>query len=310
MIGKRKPPTQVPRRRRDDDDAGEKSLQESYSPVYFRNRTMTGSLSSDVRAASEQSGSLQSDRSRMHALARLRSRIITIGLVALLVSLLVAGFMWQFIGKVTIHGANARVDDQSRYEEIIDDYFEMRPLERFRFAINMDALNSYMALHAGEVHSIASITASDIIESDFILKMREPIVGWAIDDRQYYVDSDGMTFELSYFGRPAVQIDDQTGVTPESGQAIASNRFLGYVGRIIAETQKLSYKVTEVIIPPGTTRQVEMKLEGQPFVVKLSIDRGVAVQVEDMDRAIKYLASQNRKTEIIDVRVENRAYYR
>lgn len=308
MFGKKKPA--APTRRLRTPETSEQSRQERYSPVYYRNRTITGSSSSGVQAASEQSGHLQSDRTKAHALAQVRRRVALIGLLCLGVAMCVVLFMWQFVGTVRVHGLNASVQDQRRYEAVISEYFSHRPFERFRFALNTGELTRFMAAKTPEVERVARVSPTGVIESDFVLKMREPLVGWAIDGTQYFVDARGISFTQSYFGQPSVQIDDQTGVTPEAGQAIASNRFLGYVGKVIAEAKKRGYTVTEVIIPAGTTRQVEMKLKDRQFSVKLSIDRGVAMQIEDMDKAVQYFAAHGQAVSLIDVRVENRAYYR
>jgi hypothetical protein len=184
-----------------------------------------------------------------------------------------------------------------------------RPIERLRFLTNQAALNDYIKAKLPEVASVRVSDNAGFGKSTFYMVMRQPLAGWSIQGRQQYVDASGTAFTRNYYPTPAVQIVDNSGIRPESGQ-IASNRFLSFVGRTVGLAKAQGYTVTQVAIPIATTRQVELRVEGIPYPIKLSVDRGVGEQIEDMARAIHWFQQQNQTPQYIDVRVSGKAFYR
>lgn len=304
----RKNQHETPRRRQAASRAEESDLQERYS--FQRNRTLTGSSSSHVASPSESNAQIKSPRVQAHELTRQRRHI---GATLLLV-LSGAGLLFFLVSQFTA-GVQVRVSDVSMklddgYAQIIEDYFGSQPLERFRFAVNEEHLSQYVELRTPEVASVAVEGSSGFGKTTFILHLREPIAGWTINGKQRFVDSTGTAFTRNYFSTPPVQIVDKSGLQVEAGQAIASNRFLGFVGRAVALSKQQGFTVTQVIIPAGTTRQVELRLTGVGYPIKLSIDRGVGEQTEDMARAVRWLRSRNVSPKYLDVRVSGEAFYR
>jgi hypothetical protein len=150
--------------------------------------------------------------------------------------------------------------------------------------------------------------------SGFRIGVRQPVVGWEVGGGQYFVDDEGVSFTKNYFTSPNVSVEDQSGITPErqDGVAIASNRFLSFLGRIVGLTESTSTGVVEkVTIPAGIgSRSIEVRLEGRGYPIRVHIDRDPAAQVEDMRRAIEHFDAGGRTPEYIDVRIEGKAFYR
>ena len=119
-----------------------------------------------------------------------------------------------------------------------------------------------------------------------------------------------MSFEKNYYLEPTLQIVDESGVTSKTGIAIASNKLLSFVGRVVSQANSRGYTVIEAILPIDTTRQLRIKLKDSNIVVKLSIDRPAGEQIEDMDRAVRYIKSKNLYPSYIDVRVGGKAFYK
>lgn len=104
---------------------------------------------------------------------------------------------------------------------------------------------------------------------------------------------------------PTVEIID------EDGREKISGRVKEYVGQIEVDFQDLDYKVTKVVLPTGMAREVDVYLEGYDFYIKVDIDRGTAVSVEDADRMMRYLEENNiGGITYIDVRTLGRGYYK
>ena len=306
----RKKQTELPRRRQAvfRDEEHKDDLEERYS--FRRNRTLTGSSSSQISVPGEGNAQIKSPRVQAHELVQKRRHI---GATLLLV-LSGAGLLFFLVSQFTA-GAVVRATDvsqqlDSKYVDIIESYLSSQPLERLRFATNEEHLSEYVASRAPEIASVHLDGSAGFGKSTFVLQLREPTVGWTINGKQEYVDSSGTAFSRNYFTSPAVQVVDKSGIQVSAGQAIASNRFLGFVGRAVAFAKKQGFTVKQVIIPAGTTRQVELQLSGVGYPIKLSIDRGVAVQIEDMARAVKWLKAHGQSPKYLDVRVSGEAFYR
>jgi hypothetical protein len=232
--------------------------------------------------------------------------------VVLLVGVFLVLMLSQYTASPTIvvsDGGISQPIQTARYVSAIQDYLDSNPVGRLRFLLNNDSLSQYVSNALPEVASVQQESLSGFGKTDFQITMRTPVAGWKIGDNQYYVDSNGVPFQINYFATPDVQIDDESGISVVNGTAIVSNSFLGFVGKVVSAAKSYGYNVTNAIIPSGTTRQLEIKLSGYSFLVKLSIDRGATEQIEDMSNAIKYLSSQSVTPQYIDVRVSGKAYY-
>lgn len=281
------------------------------SALFRRNRTLTGSMSSRIGSAGEQQGNLKSARVQAHELADQRRQIAGVLFVVVAVVSLLAVLVWQFTAHVVIAtpGVGSTVET-AKYDKAIQEYYGQNPFERLRFAVNQQRLTDFVRATAPEVKNVTIAGGAGFATSKVSIAMREPIAGWKMDRTQYYVDGQGVSFITNYFDSPAVQIVDQSGVRLEAGTAIASNRFLGYVGRTVATAAKNGLIVEQVIIPLGTTRQIDLRIKGVNSTVKLLIDRPVGQQVEDLVHALAYFKTKGQQPEYIDVRVSNKAYYK
>ncbi|MBQ2623405.1 hypothetical protein IJG12_03770 [Candidatus Saccharibacteria bacterium] len=107
--------------------------------------------------------------------------------------------------------------------------------------------------------------------------------------------------------QPTVEILDENAST---GGKI-TNRMNSYIGQAEVDFKALGYNPTKVIIPNGSIRMVYFYLEGHNGYIKMTIDRGSAVSVEDADRLIRYLSSQEvTDFEYLDVRTPGKAYWK
>lgn len=302
----------LPRRRQQSDApsrASEQELEQRYA--FRRNRTITGSASSRIASANESGADLKSPRVQAHELAKKRRNIGGTLLFVLACSLGLFALVFQFTADPVVRiTGDASIKPDDVYEKVIQDYLGAQPAERLRFLLNEENLTDYLQRKAPEVQTVDVEGASGFGTSTFALTMRAPIAGWNVGGKQRYVDASGVAFTRNYFAAPAVQIIDKSGIQVAPGQAIASNRFLGFVGQVVGLARAQSYTVTQVIIPEATTRQVELRLRDIEYPIKFSVDRPAGEQVEDMTRAIQWMIARSIKPEYVDVRVSGKAYYR
>lgn len=308
-----KKPQDVPRRRRDvPSDGGGRETEPASGATFRRNRTLTGSLSSRVTSAGDSSrADLQSARTQAHHLTRQRRKISSIFVGVLGACLLLAGLIYELTARPVVTATDGGVPLQNeRYIAAIDEYLTRHPVERLRFVLDKDRLNEYIQRTLPEVSSINQEGFAGIGSSRFSVTVRKPIAGWLIGKTQYYVDATGVPFEVNYYETPNVRIVDDSGIQQAAGTAIASSRFLTFVGKAVAAASQYKLQVEQAVIPPDTTRQLQLRVAGHNYPVKLSLDRPVGEQVEDMQRVIVYLDTKKIVPQYVDVRVSGRAYYK
>lgn len=285
-------------------------LDERYA--FRRNRTLTGSLSSSVASAGEHRAELKSSRVHAHGLRRHRRKVglLLIGVLAL--ALMLLALIYQSIAIVHVASTAPRGIDEKLYQGKIQDYLAAHPLERFRFAVNVDTMSVFLQKNGcPEVARVLSDAKFDGVgATKFTIEFRRPAVSWTTGSSNLYVDESGSAFTRNYFAEPSVKVVDKTGIGTQNNQVLASSRFLGFIGMVIGKMKQYDLIVTSVTLPAATTRQIAVGVENVPYPIKFSVDRPVGEQAEDAERAIRYLANKGITPEYLDVRVSGRAFYK
>ena len=297
----------IPRRR-----LAEHDMQTSASDVFRRNRTMTVATLNHSDGTNNKTD-LESPRAHAHHLATKRRKVLNILILVLVSIALLWALVSHFTAAVTVSVSDVTISksiDVSRYGKAIQDYLNVNPIGRLSFLLDQPALTAYVSSKLPEVENITQKNITSIGETNFIVTMRVPVAGWRINGKQYYVDLKGIPFEFNYFSEPTVQIVDNSGVSLQAGAAVVSNRLLSFVGRVVSLAKTSGYTVSQAILPADTTRELEVRLKDNNFLIKLSIDRPAGEQVEDMSRAVQYFISHGQTPDYIDVRVSGKAFYK
>lgn len=290
-----------------------KPVDESSALTFRRSRTLTGSASEHVRTASEPRAQLKSPRLKEHELRAHRRRLgLTLaGVCAIIIALV--GLLSQFIGSISITVQSSqpltRQVQESGYERVLNTYFAARPFERFRFALNETALTRHLERHAPEIAEV-TFDQTGLGAAAANIRFREPVVTWQLRASRAYVDREGFAFTTNYYRDPALSVKDDSGIEAASG-AIVSDRFLRFMGRVIALTNESGVvTVSGVIIPRGTAREIDFTLEGRGYFVKTQLGRDPASQAADIVNAVRYIDAKGYTPQYVDVRVAGRAAYR
>jgi hypothetical protein len=292
--------------------ASSAELDERYS--FRRNRTLTGSLSSSVASAGERHAELRSARVQTHDLRRHRRKLFGLWLVVSLVALVLGFLIFESVAlpKAIFSSGVTKPIDAEFYEGKIQDYLNASFLQRSRLTLDTAKLAEYLQTHGcPEVESVSpDMQFAGLGSSTIKLTMRRPAVSWTTGGTQLFVDQHGVAFEKNYYELPGVEVVDQTGIQAVNNRILASNRFLGFVGRTIGKFAEQGYRVTKVVLPENTTRQLLLSLDGVGYPIKVSVDRPAGAQAEDAARSIRYLASRGVNPEYLDVRVSGKAFYK
>lgn len=269
---------------------------------YRRNKNLnTVSTASPV----ETSHRIDMHRLTMHR-RRLSIRLAWIGLASGIVLFL----LLQLVVKVSILTPSAvSAKEASKYAGILQDYLDARPLERLRFMLNYSSLHSFFLENAPEVKNIR-LDGAGIASATVKLTFRSPVVQWSSRNKDYFVDDNGVTFEKVFTEPPKLRVKDKSGIPATAGQEVINRRFLSFIGQIIRDFRDNNLAVSEVILPKDTVRQVAIVLEGRKYRIKMTTDREAEAQVSQAIKAIDYISRRRLSPSYIDVRVDQRVFYR
>jgi hypothetical protein len=105
-------------------------------------------------------------------------------------------------------------------------------------------------------------------------------------------------------------VEDQSGLSAELGQTALPSDNVSFITEVIGQLKAKQLVVVSLVLPPGAS-ELDLKLKGKPYFVKFNL-RGDARAEAGAFLAVKKHLERQRKTpgSYIDVRVENKAYYR
>lgn len=302
------------KRKRDTDQVRQPHVTEHNDGYEFRrSRTLTGSASSRVEAAgSSGHAQIKSDRLREHELRTHRKRLgwRLLGTLVVLGGLyaLIQQFVWHVPDIAATPRPTTAAIDTGKYQQAVDSYFQTRPLERFRFALNSQSLTQHLRQTFPEVAS-ADIRAGSFMSGTLSLQLRRPILAWSVGSTTYFVDGEGAAFEMNHYAAPPLTVKDKSGIDP-GANLLASDRTLRFIGRTVSLVEEAGVGIVgAVTIPPNKTREIDLQLKGRGYTIKTQLDRDPASQAQDIVNAIRYFEQRNLKPRYVDVRVSSRAYY-
>lgn len=99
-------------------------------------------------------------------------------------------------------------------------------------------------------------------------------------------------------------------IVDENAGNNVSQRVKEFVVRLEDDVKEYGYEVDHVVLPLQKAREIHIYLKDRKEYYKLTIDRGSAVQAEDMARMARYLDSKKVKAGYVDIRVEGKAFYK
>ena len=285
----------------------------SYKDASFRrSTTLTGSVSSGVKAAGEERAALKSDRLIRQELKRKQRKIMTIlaGVILVVVAIyyLISQFIFSIDAVTYQNNIFVTQPPSEKYAKSINEYLRENPGERFIFSLDRTNILAHMQSAYPEIASVEIIDTKNVL-----VTLRKPIAVWSTPSGQKnFVDDDGEAFSHNVYPEPPVRVNDTTGAAAAvSGNVVASKSFLRFLGRVVALTNRSGLgTVKEATLPPNTTREIDIRLEGKGYLVKLHTDRDPAQEVEDLKRVDQYLAEKGIKSQYIDLRISGKAYYK
>lgn len=252
-----------------------------------------------------------SKRQTWHDLQDKRRRLFSwlIGVVLATVALLM--ILMQLIATITVQTSSPiSNDDALGYADLLTKYLDQRPLERLRFLVHQDSLEQFFAISAPEVATVHIVGTPSLATAGLQLTFRQPVAEWSSGGTTYFVDGSGVTFEINHFDPPAISVKDDSNLQIEAGQEVLDHRFLSFLGRAVSEFDNNGLEVQEVLLPDSMLRQLDIRLINKPYSIRMTIDRDAEAQVGEAMHAINYMNANGVTPQYIDVRVDQRVFYK
>lgn len=251
-----------------------------------------------------------SERSENQKLVIRRRKLGAFFVILAIFISLISIFLFQFISKVSVVSNGSKSQNLSKYEKSVEEYLNINPSERILSNLNKNALLESLQKDYPEVLSISDIKFNGLTSYKIYLDFRKPVASWLVDGKEFFVDSEGVSFSINNFERPSLNIIDDSGAIVSNGKNVASSSFFSFIGKLVSAANKHELEVSKIRIPPLSLRQVEVSVKGVSYFARMSTADSAEGQIINFKKAIEYFRTHKISPNYIDLRIEGKGYYK
>ena len=251
-----------------------------------------------------------SERSENQKLVIRRRKLGAFFVILAIFISLISIFLFQFISKVSIVSNESKSQNLIKYEKSVEEYLNINPSERILSNLNKNALLESLQKDYPEVLSISDIKFNGLTSYKIYLDFRKPVASWLVDSKEFFVDSEGISFSVNNFEKPSLNIIDDSGAIVSNGKNVASSSFFSFIGKLVSAANKQGLEVSKIRIPPLSLRQVEVSVEGISYFARMSTADSAEGQIINFKKAIEYFRTHKISPNYIDLRIEGKGYYK
>ena len=251
-----------------------------------------------------------SERSENQKLVIRRRKLGAFFVILAIFISLISIFLFQFISKVSIVSNESKSQNLSKYEKSVEEYLNINPSERILSNLNKNALLESLQKDYPEVLSISDIKFNGLTSYKIYLDFRKPVASWLVDGKEFFVDSEGVSFNVNNFEKPSLNIIDDSGAIVSNGKNVASSSFFSFIGKLVSAANKQGLGVSKIRIPPLSLRQVEVSVKGVSYFARMSTADSAEGQIINFKKAIEYFGTHKISPNYIDLRIEGKGYYK
>lgn len=251
-----------------------------------------------------------SERSENQKLVIRRRKLGAFFVVLAIFISLISIFLFQFISKVSVVSNESKSQNLSKYEKSVEEYLNINPSERILSNLNKNALLESLQKDYPEVLSISDIKFNGLTSYKIYLDFRKPVASWLVDGKEFFVDSEGVSFNVNNFEKPSLNIIDDSGAIVSNGKNVASSSFFSFIGKLVSAANKQGLEISKIRIPPLSLRQVEVSVEGISYFARMSTADSAEGQIINFKKAIEYFRTHKISPNYIDLRIEGKGYYK
>ena len=251
-----------------------------------------------------------SERSENQKLVIRRRKLGAFFMILAIFISLISIFLFQFISKVSVVSNESKSQNLSKYEKSVEEYLNINPSERILSNLNKNALLESLQKDYPEVLSISDIKFNGLTSYKIYLDFRKPVASWLVDGKEFFVDSEGVSFNINNFEKPSLNIIDDSGAIVSNGKNVASSSFFSFIGKLVSAANKQGLEISKIRIPPLSLRQVEVSVKGVSYFARMSTADSAEGQIINFKKAIEYFITHKISPNYIDLRIEGRGYYK
>ena len=251
-----------------------------------------------------------SERSENQKLVIRRRKLGAFFVILAIFISLISIFLFQFISKVSVVSNESKSQNLSKYEKSVEEYLNINPSERILSNLNKNALLESLQKDYPEVLSISDIKFNGLTSYKIYLDFRKPVASWLVDGKEFFVDSEGVSFNVNNFEKPSLNIIDDSGAIVSNGKNVASSSFFSFIGKLVSAANKQGLEVSKIRIPPLSLRQVEVSVKGVSYFARMSTADSAEGQIINFKKAIEYFITHKISPNYIDLRIEGKGYYK
>ena len=251
-----------------------------------------------------------SERSENQKLVIRRRKLGAFFVVLAIFISLISIFLFQFISKVSVVSNESKSQNLSKYEKSVEEYLNINPSERILSNLNKNALLESLQKDYPEVLSISDIKFNGLTSYKIYLDFRKPVASWLVDGKEFFVDSEGVSFNVNNFEKPSLNIIDDSGAIVSNGKNVASSSFFSFIGKLVSAANKQGLEISKIRIPPLSLRQVEVSVKGVSYFARMSTADSAEGQIINFKKAIEYFRTHKISPNYIDLRIEGKGYYK
>ena len=251
-----------------------------------------------------------SERSENQKLVIRRRKLGAFFVILAIFISLISIFLFQFISKVSIVSNESKSQNLIKYEKSVEEYLNINPSERILSNLNKNALLESLQKDYPEVLSISDIKFNGLTSYKIYLDFRKPVASWLVDGKEFFVDSEGVSFNINNFEKPSLNIIDDSGAIVSNGKNVASSSFFSFIGKLVSAANKQGLEISKIRIPPLSLRQVEVSVKGVSYFARMSTADSAEGQIINFKKAIEYFGTHKISPNYIDLRIEGKGYYK
>lgn len=251
-----------------------------------------------------------SERSENQKLVIRRRKLGAFFVILAIFISLISIFLFQFISKVSVVSNESKSQNLSKYEKSVEEYLNINPSERILSNLNKNALLESLQKDYPEVLSISDIKFNGLTSYKIYLDFRKPVASWLVDGKEFFVDSEGVSFNINNFEKPSLNIIDDSGAIVSNGKNVASSSFFSFIGKLVSAANKQGLEISKIRIPPLSLRQVEVSAKGVSYFARMSTVDSAEGQIINFKKAIEYFRTHKISPNYIDLRIEGKGYYK
>ena len=251
-----------------------------------------------------------SERSENQKLVIRRRKLGAFFVILAIFISLISIFLFQFISKVSVVSNESKSQNLSKYEKSVEEYLNINPSERILSNLNKNALLESLQKDYPEVLSISDIKFNGLTSYKIYLDFRKPVASWLVDGKEFFVDSEGVSFNVNNFEKPSLNIIDDSGAIVSNGKNVASSSFFSFIGKLVSAANKQGLEISKIRIPPLSLRQVEVSVKGVSYFARMSTADSAEGQIINFKKAIEYFITHKISLNYIDLRIEGKGYYK